>query len=349
MIHGRLFIKMETLPLFNSDPSSTSRITANNDTLDPIWNEEGRELPDNIFIGTSTWAFPEWKGVVYHRTYRSAKQFSQESLAEYAQIPWFRTVCIDSLFYTPPTSSILARYADQVPDQFQWVSKVWERVTIYSFPEHARYGKFAGKINPDFLNFDLLSEKILAPYSDESIKRKTGPFVLQFAPFSPNVLNYTEFLGRLAAFLHRLPKDFMFAVEVRNKELLTPRYFDAINKNGVTHCFNQWNSMPPLRDQMVIAAKAGGLSADFYISRCLTPLGMNYEQAGKLLEPYTSVKKQDHQMRESICQIARRAMTNHKRAYITANNKAEGNAALTMAAIGKMIVADLGARSLKDS
>lgn len=308
-------------------------------------SESAQHLPSTIFLGTSTWAFPGWRGTVYTRPYRSERDFSQRSLEEYSTIPWFRTVCIDSFFYNPPSPATLARYAAQVPDQFRWVSKVWERITIMTYPKHARYGALAGKPNPDFLNVDLLKDRVLAPYlQNPEVLKRTGPLVFQFAPFSRSTMAYEEYLDRLAEFLRQLPTDFEYGVEIRNKELLCSSYFQALNESKVTHCFNHWTSMPPLRAQMRAAADAGGLRADFYLARLLTPLGLTYEGAAKVFEPYDKVLQPNPQMREDVVTFVRRAVTTGKRAFVTANNKAEGNSAFTMASIGALILANIEAK-----
>ncbi len=307
-------------------------------TADDLWNEQGRELPPSLYLGTSTWAFPGWKGLVYRRNYRNQKEFTAKSLEEYASIPWFRTVCIDSLFYNPPKRETLESYASLVPPDFRWVSKVWERITIATYPKHPRYGAYAGRENPDFLNVDVLKEQVLSAYDSEGVRQRTGPLVFQFAPFSPRVMSYEEFTERLGEFLVSLPKDFQYAVEVRNREILTPTYFKALNEAGATHCFNHWNSMVPLHQQMRAAAEAGGLTADFYIARLLTPLGTSYQNAEELFAPYDRVQVPNEQMRGDVLKLLRRAIATNKRAFVTANNKAEGNSPLTMVSIAKLFV-----------
>jgi uncharacterized protein YecE (DUF72 family) len=311
---------------------------------DDLFNETAQRVPPNIYLGTSTWTFPGWRGTVYKRHYSSERDFSKRCLEEYATIPWFRTVCIDSLFYNPPSAATLGRYAEQVPEHFKWVSKVWERITIPAYPKHARYGANAGKPNPDFLDVELLKARVLASYGDPAVMKRTGPLVFQFAPFSETTLNCQEFIERLAEFLRALPSEFQYAVEVRNRGLLCKRYFEALNEANVTHCFNHWNSMPPLRTQMQAAAEAGGLRADFYVARLLTPLGVTYDGAAKLFEPYDKVLRPNAQMRADVIAFARRAVATGKRAFVTANNKAEGNSALTMASIGSFLVDSLEAR-----
>lgn len=306
-----------------------------------VHSAEASRLPVNIFLGTSTWTFPGWRGTIYTREYKSERDFSQRCLEEYATIPWFRTACIDSLFYNPPSPTTLERYASQVPESFRWVSKVWERLTIISYPKHARYGSNAGQRNPDFLNVELFKERVLRAYNDPAVRLRTGPFVFQFAPFSAQTMPYQEFTERLAAFLAALPNDFEYAVEVRNREILGPRYCQALNEARVTHCFNHWSSMPGLRAQMKMIAECGGLKADFYVARLLTPLGVTYEGAAKLFEPYDKVLRPNPQMRADVVTFAKRALLTGKRAFVTANNKAEGNSALSMATIGALILSEL--------
>ena len=308
---------------------------------DDIWSTEASLLPKAIHLGTSTWAFPGWKGLVYKRAYKSQRDFTANSLGEYATIPWFSTVCIDSLFYTPPKPETLAQYAALVAPSFSWVSKVWERITIAHYPKHARYGAFAGRENPDFLNVQLFKDAVLSAYAAPEVLMRTGPFVFQFAPFSPRTMPYHEFVHRLADFLRALPKEFRYAVEVRNQELLTADYFRALNENGVTHCFNHWNTMIPLHEQMKRAAEAGGLTADFYLARLLTPLGTSYQSAEQIFEPYDRIQAPNVVMRGDVIRLARRALTTGKEAFITANNKAEGNSPLTMVTLGKLIISDI--------
>lgn len=311
-------------------------------TPDQIWNAEGESLPPAIYLGTSTWAFPGWKGVVYKRSYKSQKDFTSNSLGEYATIPWFRTVCVDSFFYTPPKPETLLHYASMVPEHFRWVSKVWERITIATYPKHPRYGALAGQRNPDFLNARLLEDAVLSAYRDPQVLSRTGPLVFQFAPFSERSMRYAEFIERLATFLRQLPPDFEYAVEVRNRELLTREYFAALNESRVAHCFNHWNAMVPLHLQMRAAAEAGGLTADFYIARLLTPLGTSYQSAEEIFEPYDKVQAPNAQMRGDVLRLVRRALSTSKRAFVTANNKAEGNSPLTMVSIALLILQELG-------
>jgi hypothetical protein len=46
-------------------------------------------------------------------------------------------------------------------------------------------------------------------------------------------------------------------------------------------------------------------------------------------------------MRADVVTFAKRALSTNKRAFVTANNKAEGNSALSMATIGALILSEL--------
>jgi uncharacterized protein YecE (DUF72 family) len=76
--------------------------------------EELRQLaarvPPSIRFGGSTWNYPGWRGLVYHRDYEG-KGASARMLEEYAAFPLFRTVGIDSSFYAPPDEQTLRSWA----------------------------------------------------------------------------------------------------------------------------------------------------------------------------------------------------------------------------------------------
>ncbi len=296
------------------------------------------DIPASIRFGTSSWTYPGWKGLVYNRTYKSEKEFNQESLAEYSEHPLFKTVGIDSTFYTPAKTDTLKRYRSQVPRNFNWVSKVWEEITIPVYSKHPRYGARAGKPNPNFLNAELFIDKVLGAYSDQELKSHTGPFVFQFQYLGKKLTaERSGFLDPLASFLSKLPKDFNYAVEVRDRNLLCGEYFEILNQSQATHCFNHWSYMPPLVEQMKAAAAVGGLKANFYVARILTPLGLSYEEAVDTFKPYDAIKQPLPEMRKDVVRLVTRAIQKGSDAYIIVNNRSEGCSPLTIEAIQKII------------
>ena len=85
-------------------------------------------LPPRLRLGTSSWAYPGWKGLVWEGEH-SDTQLSKQGLAVYTQNPLMRTVSIYRSFYRPLTVSQYERYASQVPDDFRFVVKAPSVVT----------------------------------------------------------------------------------------------------------------------------------------------------------------------------------------------------------------------------
>lgn len=296
-------------------------------------------LPNNVRFGTSSWTYPGWQGQIYHRKYRSDRDFRANSLGEYASNSLFSTVGIDSSFYSPLAAETLGRYAEQVPEGFQWVSKVWEGISVPEFPKHKRYGDKAGQKNPSFLDAELFEQSVLGPCGRPEVRPFVGPFVFQFQ-MMPRA-KHGEFLDKLTAFLPKLSTEFSYAIEVRNPELVSSRYFDIINSNGVTHCFNHWSYMPGLAEQMQAAAAAGGLDAPFFVSRILTPLGLGYQDAVRRFSPYSEIKSPNTVMRGDAVRLIRRALIRNVPAFVVVNNRSEGNAPMTIEAIAQLLIESL--------
>jgi uncharacterized protein YecE (DUF72 family) len=144
-----------------------------------------------------------------------------------------------------------------------------------------------------------------------------------------------EFCTRLDKFFLQLPRDFRYAVEIRNPGLLGMSYRQVLSRHGVAHVYNHWSYMPPLLEQH---AKMQGFTAAFTVLRLLTPLKMSYEAAKKRAEPYTKIVSELPDMRRETVQIVRQAVRSEgRRTYVLVNNRAEGNAPLTVEALSEML------------
>jgi hypothetical protein len=60
---------------------------------------------------------------------------------------------------------------------------------------------------------------------------------------------------------------------------------------------------------------------------------MSYDAAKKRDEPYTKIVEELSQMRRDAVELVRRAVTENRNAYVLVNNRAEGNAPLTIQAL----------------
>jgi uncharacterized protein YecE (DUF72 family) len=237
----------------------------------------------------------------------------------------------DSTFYRPPSASQLRRYLNQIPEDFEMCFKVWEEITIPSYAKQPRYGARAGQPNPRFLDAKLFNELVLTPYREAQFEPHAGPFLFEFQRHG---IATDEFCSRLDGFFSQVPKDFQYAVEIRNAGLLGPEYHKVLETHGVAHVYNHWAYMPALAEQH---ARLDSFTAPFTVVRLLTPLKMSYEAAKKRAEPYTKIVEELPEMRRETVELVRKAVTENRRAYVLVNNRAEGNAPFTVQALSEML------------
>ena len=292
-----------------------------------------RDMPLSPLIrfGTSTWTYEGWQGQIYTRKYTKTA-FTRECLGEFCQYlyrgqPLFRTVGNDATFYRPPSANQLTRYLTQIPEDFQMCFKVWEELTIPTYAKHARYGSRAGQVNPNFLNADAFTKLVLQPYRDAQFGPNTGPFLFEFQRHG---MPAEEFIGKLDDFFDSVSAEFRYAVEIRNAGLLGPRYHDMLRAHGVAHVYNHWSYMPPLAEQH---QRMETMTAPFTVIRLLTPLKMTYEAAKKRAEPYDKIVGELPEMRKDTVNLIQEATTENRSTYVLVNNRAEGNAPLTIQAL----------------
>lgn len=290
------------------------------------------QLPARLRLGTSSWSFEGWKGVVYDRAAK-ARVLSQQGLRAYAGNPLRRTVGVDSSHYKPPAVEVWRRWADQVPPDFRFLVKAHEACTLARWPKHARYGARVGQPNPLFLDPDYAAEHVVGPTA-EGLGARLGVILFQLAPQPMDVLGRPEGLAdRLYGFLSRLPKGPAYALEVRNPQLLIPRLGDALAASGTLPCLNVISGMPDLATQarLLPAARAPGLVVRWMLRRDLT-----YTQARDRFAPFDRLAQPDESTRRAL---ARLILALDKPTLVIANNKAEGCSPLTLRALAQELVA----------
>ncbi len=294
--------------------------------------ELGRKIPQTVRFGTSTWNYPGWRGLVYQQDY-GPKGAPAKMLEEYAAFPLFRTVGIDSTFYGPPTEAVLRSYAEHLPQGFPVVSKVWSQLTVHTFTK-AQDPARAGKINADFLNPDLFVEEIYQPYQ-RHFADNAGPFVFEFQTLAKSSgIDPERFATRLDEFFSALPREGQFAVEIRNDEFLTPMYFAVLREHGVAHVFNSWTRMPPIGHQLELP---GAITGPFIVARALLRPGRTYDEAVDAFSPYDRIREPNLKLRRDLVRLVEAAVKTRIPAYLLVNNRAEGSAPLTIAAVAEML------------
>lgn len=289
-------------------------------------------VPGNVRFGTSSWTYPGWKGLVYHRDY-PATGAGAEMLGEYARFPLFRAVGIDSTFYAPPSAKTLESYAAVLPAEFPCLSKVWDRLTVHTHAK-ARDKVHAGERNPDFLNPELFLEAVWAPFRDHFAEH-TGPFLFEFQAIAKkDRVGPDEFAGRLDDFFSKLPREGRYAVEVRNPEFLTPAYFAVLREHDVAHLFNSWTRMPAIGMQLDLP---GAFTAGFIVARALLRPGRYYADAVDAFQPYDRIRDPNPELRHDLVRLVEAAEKLRIPAYLIVNNRAEGSAPRTIMAVAALL------------
>jgi uncharacterized protein YecE (DUF72 family) len=301
-------------------------------TAMPDFAALARRIPSSVRFGGSSWNYPGWRGLVYHRDYEG-KGASARMLEEYAAFPLFRTVGIDSSFYAPPTDEVLRGWAERLPPGFPCVSKVWNQITVQTFSKPQNPSR-AGRRNPDFLNPEVFLEAVYQPYQ-RYFADHTGPFVFEFQAIGRGSgVGPSRFADRLDRFFTELPREGSYAVEVRNEEFLTPMYFAVLREHGVAHVFNSWTRMPAIGDQLDLP---GSISAQFIVARALLRRGRTYDEAVDALAPYDRIQDPNPELRRDLVRLIDTAVHARIPAYLLVNNRAEGSSPLTVAEIARML------------
>lgn len=301
----------------------------------PEQSDLARRMPAGIRLGTSSWSFPGWKGIVFEGTH-SATRLAREGLAAYAAHPLLRAVGIDRTFYAPIPASAFRAYAEQVPADFRFLVKAPEACTLARFPFHPRYGAVRGESNPCFLDAEWARERILGP-CQEGLGEKTGVVLFQFPPQDPASLGGPDgFPDRLFRFLAALPRSLPVAVELRNAELATPLFHEAVAAAGATVCLNAHPSMPEIARQAAEADRTAPKPSQRVI-RWMLPRQATYEAAKERFAPFDRLLEPAPSTREQIAAVCREAVTHRGEALVIINNKAEGSAPLSAFALAAAI------------
>ncbi len=290
-----------------------------------------RQLPSGVRLGTSSWHFPGWRGIVWAGTVAPG-ELSRHGLAAYAQHPLFSAVGIDRSFYAPLSRRHYAAYAAQVPGHFRFVVKAPSLLTVSWLPgeDGAR-----ARANPQFLDAACAIEQFVEPVR-MGLGDKAGTLLFQFPPLGRTLTRAPErFIAQLQEFLGRLPPGLQYAVEVRDDRVITRRFFASLKEVGVRYCVGVHPRMPPVAAQ---AAAMSGFGPGPLLIRWNLNGSYTYEEARAQFTPFDRLVDEDGATRDSIAQLCMATISAGHECTIIANNKAEGSAPLTLLRLAQAIV-----------
>ena len=158
-----------------------------------------------VRVGTSGYAYREWKGSFYPKT-----------IAGTAMLPFyaarFDAVEINASFYTPPEAKTVAAWAAQAPAGFSFALKAPQKITHFSRL------KGVGAPVRAFLR------------AAAALGGKQGPLLFQLPP------NMKKDLRRLKALLRLLPPKLKVAMEFRHASWLDDEVYAALRAANVALC-----------------------------------------------------------------------------------------------------------------
>lgn len=296
--------------------------------------QTARALPAGIFLGTSSWSFPTWRGLVYADGYEPAA-LARDGLEAYAQHPLLRSVGIDRTFYAPIPAAEFAHYARQVPTSFRFLVKA--PVQCVS-PWLRAEGGHRSADNPHYLDAGFAAERFVLA-AMEGLGDKAGPLVFQFPPLGRGIVSQpAAFAQRLSAFLARLPQGPLYAVELRDAALLTDEYLAALRDNGARHCMGLHPRQPGVREQARLLDK---LAPGPLVVRWDLHPSYGYEEAREHYYPFARLVDEDLPTRVALARLCLQTLSGGHAAFVIANNKAEGSAPLTVFKLAALIADEL--------
>lgn len=333
------------LPLFGEAPAEPSRPERESRRVGPAPVPDelkalAERLPSNVMLGTSSWSFPGWAGLLYDRE-ATTSHLARYGLAAYAQHPLLRAAGIDRTYYAPIPTQQFAAYAQAVPDEFRFLVKAASRCS----DPHVRgeRGRSAGR-NELFLDPHFAGEEVVGPYV-EGLGRRAGALLFQFPPLGKTITNDPErFAESLARFLSDLPSGPVYAVELRDRDLLGEAYVEALRDAGAVHCYTAHPRMPPVEEQRRVVGRQATV-----VGRWMLHSGLGYQAARDRYAPFSKIVDEDPDTRSALADLCLEQITGGGTVIVTANNKAEGSAPESLFRLAGLIVELFRERNEKSS
>ncbi len=305
-------------------------------------------ISKNIRLGTSTWSFPGWAGIVYGDAF-TPTMLSKRGLQAYAQHPLLRTVGIDRTFYAPISQEEFANYAAQVGDDFSFLCKAPNAVTSPFIQGATGY---TAQKNPNFLDAELAMKSFVSP-ALAGLGIKSGPLVFQFSPLGreatqtpetiiPRMLQFLKNVSEMAksapqVLAGKIPAA-QICVEVRNAQLLIPEFAEGLAAAGVGYCVGVHPRMPSAALQL--KAMAAAVQRGLVVRWSLNPhTGADYAGAKEQYAPFNALVDEDLETRATLASAAIAAVKRGEKVHLVANNKAEGSSPLSMIKLAQSIAA----------
>ncbi len=264
-------------------------------------------------IGTCSWKYPSWNGLVYSRA------TGIDYLAEYAQK--YDTVEVDQWFWTLPERETAAQYASVTPPDFRFTIKLPNELSLTHF--YRKKGQGDVNPNPRFLSVELFKDVLDRL---EPLHPRIGMLMLQFeylnAQKMPSAAAFRDAREKFGA---AAPRTLPIGIEPRNPWWIDQRWFELLAARGLAHVFLQGYYMPPIEPTW---RRFGRLVRGAAVVRLHGPEREGIEKAtGESWDRIIAPKDDElDRVAAMINDMSGRSLT----IYLNVNNHYEGSAPLTI-------------------
>jgi uncharacterized protein YecE (DUF72 family) len=261
-------------------------------------------------IGTCSWNYDSWVGLVYSRACGSAAAYLPEYSKKYG------TAEIDSWFYRMPSAKDAAAYRDVTGDDFRFTCKAPNELTL------TRLRGKGDVENPNFLSPVLYAEFL---ERIEPLAPRMDAVMLEFEYMNKaKMASLEDFLERLGTFLDGAPRGLPLAIECRNGNYMKREYFSFLREREVIHVFSERQYMPRLA---ALYREFGDLLVDSVVIRLLGGDRKEIKEASgerwdRILSPQPDLPL--------VAGVVKDLMVRGKKVTVNVNNHYEGSAPLTI-------------------
>lgn len=202
-----------------------------------------------LIYGTASFSEKSWVGSFYPEGTQP-----RDFLKHYAT--QFGAVEADTTYYGVPRESMIAGWRERTPDGFQICAK---------FPRTLVHAGEARQPDPDKI---LTDEKETDEFLEvmRGLGDKCGPLVLQFPFFARDLISRGDFLERLDVYLGKLPDDFRYGVELRNRTFICDPFLHILRRHNVAFVATELPYMPHPAE---LAKKFDLVTTDFFYGRLI--------------------------------------------------------------------------------